>query len=153
MFSKLRNLIIYLFPSKKETPQRAVGSDVGILIPVTENPYSLFDWVMVNSRYGQVQESIRKNITPQFDPMYDVGVIVGMSSKFIGQVPQYYITDWFNPRDTEKPITRKYTHHEITQIVSPGDALAERGAQLDNMFQAFFLNWLDTFNPEGAPKN
>jgi len=151
MFSALRAIITYLF-YKKEEPALPTDDNYDLAVIPNES-YKLFDWVMLNRRYEEVQGCIRKNMSHNFDPLFDVGVILGTSSDYDGGTPRYYVTGWYNLYDPEQPVIKNLKHDEIIQIVTPSDSLSERGLHLDAMYQAFFTNWLDQFNHERATKN
>jgi len=151
MFSILKTIITYLF-YRKGKPQQQMDDNYGLTLTEVES-YKLFDWVMLNWRYDEVQECIRRNINHQFNPLFDVGVILGTSNDYDGGIPKYYVTGWYNLENPEHPLIKHLRHEEIIQIVTPSDSLSERGLHLDAMYQAFFTNWLDQFNHDRAIKN
>ena len=151
MFSILRDIITYLF-SKKEEPVLSDEDNYDLAVIPNES-YKLFDWIMLNWRYDEVQDCIRKNTSHGFNPLFDVGVILGTSNDYDGGVPRYYVTGWYNLHDPEQPVMKRLKHDEIIQIVTPSDSLSDRGLHLDVMYQAFFTNWLDQFNHERATEN
>lgn len=118
-------------------------------------PYKLFDCVMVENRYEEVQSEIRKSRDPRFDPLKDLGVVIGSStsiSKLTG-LPDYYVVGWYNHNNPESPILEQISHFELTPVIRPIGELAERSEYLNRMFNSFFLNWLEVFDHERSPRN
>lgn len=158
MFSLIKRLLTILFGKSKQptkdaqeqsTNRQVVSSLVGEI-----DPYKLFDCVMLEDRYLQMQQLIREEIDPEFDPFLDLGIVLGSSMQENNNgVPSYYIVGWFNHSNPEKPILKQYEHFNLVPVIRPLADLTERSKQLNTMFQAFFTNWLDMFNHENATKN
>jgi len=117
-------------------------------------PYKLFDCVMLESRYSEIQDLVRENGNPDFDAFYDLGIVIGSSPKLnnLG-VPRYYIIGWYNPKSPDNPLLKRIEHNSLIPVIRPLGELNDRSEHLNRMFHAFFTNWLDLYNHEHASKN
>ena len=158
MYSFISNLKNYFTSRPKEkiihTKQSREREIAASLLGNSIDPHKLYDCVMVDDRYQQVQNAIRLEKDPRFDPLYDLGVILGSSTSIDDHgLPEYYVVGWFNVTQPEKPILRNYAHFSLTPILRPLSDLGDRSKKLNTLFESFLLNWLDLINNDNSTEH
>jgi len=156
-FWKFLSKILRLNTQKKNkdsSKEKQYRSEAVIALDPDIEAHKLFDCVMLEDRYSEVQNLVRDNTNPDFDVFYDLGIIIGSSPKLDSEgIPYYYIVSWYNPRTPEKPVLKKIEHSSLIPVIRPISDLNDRSEYLNRMFRAFFMNWLDLYNHDDATKN